>query len=133
MSKRSSHPHADERVASSAASLPLWTGAPEIRTPAPVAPGSETSALAAEKVDTQAELRKVLLWFAAQSEARTRHECADALYSHLGSGAVGPACARINELVTFGCLEEVGRQGKRATLAITGRGLAKANCLARVA
>lgn len=66
------------------------------------------------------ERRRVLVWFAAQSEPRTRHELAEALYPQ--SGGLGSACGRVNELVTLGWLEEVGRTGKRATLSITHRG-----------
>lgn len=98
----------------------------QIRIPAPAAPGSESSAEAAREIDgdaMQREMHKVLTWFAAQSEPRTRHECANVVYPY--DGGLGPACGRINGLVALGCLEEVGRQGRRATLRITSAGRKK--------
>lgn len=91
--------------------------------PVPSAPGSASSedaadAMTAEQVQT--EQRRVLLWFAAQSEPQTRHACADALYAY--TGGIGPACGRINGLIAGRCLEECGRIGKRALVRITRHG-----------
>lgn len=101
------------------------------RLPVPVAPGSATSEAASHTVRAQRELRRVIVWFAAQSEPRTRHECAAALYPY--DGGIGSACGRINTLLFTGDLEEVGRQGKRATIAITAQGLAKSARLVEAA
>lgn len=91
--------------------------------PIGVAPGSETSELAAAELRAFVidERLKVLEWFARQSSPKTRHECAAAVYEGKDS-ALGSACGRINELIFQRLLEEVGRQGRRATLAITDRG-----------
>jgi hypothetical protein len=77
------------------------------------------------------ERRRVLVWFAAQSEPRTRHECAEVLYPQ--SGGIGSACGRVAELVTLEWLKEVGRKEKRATLVITDRGRQMARLLVRAA
>ena len=96
----------------------------DIRFAPAVAPGSESSRDAAEDLEQsgklQRERRRVLIWFAAQNQPRTRHECAEQLYPE--SGGLGSACGRVNDLVHAGWLHEVGRQGKRATLAITDAG-----------
>lgn len=95
----------------------------QIAIEAPSAPGSESSRDAAASISReqmQREQRKVLMWFAAQSNPRTRHELADAIYP--GTGGLGPACARVKALLDLGYLEEVGRSGKRATIAITSKG-----------
>jgi len=85
---------------------------------------SSTSEDAADQLErsgkAKRERRRVLVWFAAQSEPRTRQECADQLYPQ--SGGIGSACGRVNELVCLGWLEEVGRKDKRATISITHRG-----------
>lgn len=89
--------------------------------PAPAAPGSETSRLAAEALDRKNRRREVtrcLEWFARQTAPRTRNELADALYA----GHLGSACGRVNDLMIVGWIEEVGRAGKRATLSITSAG-----------
>lgn len=103
-----------------------------IQFPVPVAPGSETSRLAAEQLEKSGKRRKevtrCLEWFARQTEPRTRNELADALYD----GHLGSACGRVNDLMIVGWVDEVGRQGKRATLVITPSGrkeLGKAVCL----
>lgn len=105
---------------------------PTIRTRAPVAPGSETSAEAAEAMEQNGrmteELRRVLIWYAAQSEPRTTHEMAAVLYPDTGTGS---ACPRVSELVFRECLQRVGRQGKRSTLIVTAKGRQEADRLAR--
>jgi hypothetical protein len=107
----------------------------DIRLPAHRAPGSASSDDAADLLErtgrAKRERRRVLLWFAGQSEPRTRHECADVLYPV--SGGLGSACGRVNDLMVLGWLEEVGMQGKRATLAITRRGRQMAKLLVRSA
>jgi hypothetical protein len=107
----------------------------DIRLPAHRAPGSASSDESAELLErlgkAKRERRRVLLWFAAQSQPRTRHECADVLYPV--SGGLGSACGRINDLVTLKWLEEVGKQGKRATLQITSRGRQMAKLWVRAA
>ena len=97
-----------------------------LRTPLPVAPGSETSRAAADNVNRRKEIERVLIWFAAQTEPRTTHECAAVLYPNTGTGS---ACPRINELVFLKCLERVGKQGRRATLRITAKGRDEANTI----
>lgn len=96
---------------------------------------SSTSEDAADLLDrtqkASRERRRVLVWFAAQSQPRTRHECADAVYPY--TGGLGSACGRVNDLMVMGWLEEVGRQGKRATLRITDRGRKMAKLLVRAA
>ena len=104
--------------------LPLFG---TIRLEAPSAPGSSSSAEAAASItgdQMQAEMRRVLLWYAAQSEPRTRHECAAVVYQGRES-ALASTCGRVNALVTLGYLVEVGRSGKRATLSITTAGRRK--------
>jgi hypothetical protein len=99
----------------------------QIRLDAPSAPGSASSAEGAASISgdqMQAEMKKVLTWYAAQSEPRTRHECAAVVYQGRES-ALASTCGRVNALVTLGYLEEVGRQGKRATLSITDAGRRK--------
>ncbi len=107
----------------------------DIRFPPPVAPGSRSSEEAAGQLERsgkiQRERRRVLIWFAAQSEPRTRHQCADELYPH--SGGLGSACGRVNDLMVMGWLEEFGRQGKRSTLRITAHGRKMAATLTRTA
>lgn len=96
-----------------------------LRFPAPSAPGSETSREAAELVSVDGECLRCLRWFARQAEPRTRQELAMAVYPAKRPGDVpglGPACGRTNDLVTLGYLEEVGRAGRRATLAVTEAG-----------
>lgn len=98
----------------------------QIRLEAPSAPGSASSAEAAALLTPEVmhgELRRVLIWFAAQSEPRTRHECAATVYPY--DGGLDSACGRVNALVTLGYLEEIGRSGKRATLSITQAGRRK--------
>ena len=77
-----------------------------IRFPVPVAPGSDTSAVAGEELDragkARKERRRVLLYFAAQSEPRTRHELAEALYPQ--TGGIGSACGRVADLMVLGQL-----------------------------
>jgi len=96
---------------------------------------SATSEDAADQLErsgkAKRERRRVLVWFAAQSEPRTRHECADQLYPQ--SGGIGSACGRVNELVCLGWLEEVGRKDKRATLSITHSGREMARLATRAA
>lgn len=98
----------------------------QIRLEAPSAAGSASSAEAAAAITPDimhGELCRVLTWFAAQSEPRTRHECAATVYPY--DGGLGSACGRVNALVTLGYLEEIGRSGKRSTLRITSTGRAK--------
>ena len=96
---------------------------------------SSTSEDAADQLErsgkAKRERRRVLVWFAAQSEPRTRHECAEMLYPQ--SGGIGSACGRVAELVTLGWLEEIGRKEKRATLFITHRGREMARLATRAA
>lgn len=96
---------------------------------------SATSEDAADELEragkAKRERRRVLIWFAAQSEPRTRHECADQLYPQ--SGGLGSACGRVAELTSLGWLIEVGRKDKRATLQITDRGRQMARLLTRAA
>ncbi len=102
--------------------LPMFA---EIRTPAPSAPGSETSREAAELVSVDGECLRCLLWFARQALPRTRQELAMAVYPAKRVGDVpglGPACGRVADLVELKYLAEVGRDGKRSTLAITEAG-----------
>lgn len=90
---------------------------PHIREAAPSV-RSETSEASADALtlgQLDRECRRVFAWFAAQTEGRTRHDCADALYH----GNTGSSCARINALVGNGWLREVGRNGKRSTLRVT--------------
>jgi hypothetical protein len=105
------------------------------RSPAPSAPGSASSEDAADELRSsgklQRERRRVLIWFAAQNQPRTRHECAEALYPV--SGGLGSACGRVNDLIVLGWLAEVGKHGKRATLALTERGRRFALSLTRAA
>jgi len=107
----------------------------DLRFSAPVAPGSDTSALAGEELDragkARKERRRVLLYFAAQSEPRTRHELAEALYPQ--TGGIGSACGRVADLMVLGWLAEVGRKDKRSTLAITPSGRQMARLLSRSA
>ncbi len=109
------------------AQLDLRFSAPSVR--------SATSEDAADEMDragkAKRERRRVLIWYAAQSEPRTRHECAEALYPQ--SGGLGSACGRVNELTSLGWLVEVGRKDKRATLSITDRGRQMAKLLVRAA
>lgn len=96
-----------------------------LRFPAPHAPGSETSRAAAELVSVDGECLRCLQWFARQPVPRTRQELAVAIYPPKRPGDVaglGPACGRVNDLVTLKYLAEVGRQGRRATLAVTDAG-----------
>lgn len=99
----------------------------DIRFEAPRAPGSSSSDDAAAELEQsgklQRERRRVLVWFAAQNQPRTRHECAEQLYPE--SGGLGSACGRVNDLIHAGWLAEVGRQGKRSTIAITASGRAR--------
>jgi hypothetical protein len=91
------------------------------RIPAPSAPGSETSEDAADALtpdDIQREQRRVLVWYAAQSQPQTRHACAAALYE----GETGPACGRINALIAGRLLEESGKVGRRALVQLTKHG-----------
>jgi hypothetical protein len=100
---------------------------PTIQTPAPVAPGSETSREAAELVSVDGECLKCLLWYHRQPGPRTRYDLAIAVYppdptKHRKVAGTGPACGRTNDLVELGYLVEVGRDGRSATLAVTDNG-----------
>lgn len=100
---------------------------PVIRVPAPVAPGSETSREAAALVPIDGESLRCLKWYAEQPGPRTRYDLAVAVYppdekKKRKAAGTGPACGRTNLLVTLGYLEEVGRDGRSATLAVTDRG-----------
>ncbi len=102
---------------------------PTIRTPAHVAPGSETSREAAELVSIDGECLRCLIWYAQQPTPRTRYDLAVAVYppdpkKNRKTAGVGPACGRTNDLVTLGYLVEVGRDGRSATLGVTEKGRA---------
>lgn len=100
-------------------------GQHELRFPAPSAPGSETSRDAAQLVSVDGECLRCLQWFARQASPRTRQELAMAVYPAKHSTDVpglGPACGRVNDLVTLGYLEGAGRQGRRELLRVTDRG-----------
>lgn len=92
-----------------------------IQLDAPSAPGSETSAEAAELVQVDRECAKVLTWFAAQSQPRTRHECAAMVYPDTDHGDTS-VCARVDQLKFLKYLAQVGRQGRRSTLIVTTKG-----------
>jgi hypothetical protein len=122
---RREHDHYGETPRLLADHGPLFNRASTIETPAPSAPGSATSAEAAELVSVDGECLRCLLWFARQAEPRTRQELAMAVYPAKRAGDVpglGPACGRVVDLVELKYLEECGRQGKRATLRITDAG-----------
>lgn len=93
-----------------------------VRFPAPSAPGSATSAAAAEELERtgrrQKEVTRCLQWFARQAEPRTRNQLAAELYA----GHLGSACGRVADLLTMGWVAETGRVGKRSTLEITETG-----------
>ncbi len=102
---------------------------PTIRTPAPVAPGSETSEEASKLVPVDGECLRCLRWYAEQPGPRTRYDLAIAVYppdekKGRKVAGTGPACGRTNDLVELGYLEEVGRDGRSATLAVTAAGRA---------
>ncbi|MES2359994.1 MAG: hypothetical protein V4529_16765 [Gemmatimonadota bacterium] len=96
---------------------------------------SATSEDAADELEragkAKRERRRCLIWFASQSEPRTRHELADALYQQ--TGGIGSACGRCAEVISLGWLEEIGRKEKRATISITDRGRQMARLLTRAA
>jgi hypothetical protein len=103
-----------------------------IHTPAPVAPGSATSEEAAKLVSVDGECLRCLQWYAGQTGPRTRYDLALAVYpadpdnpnprKRRRVAGTGPACGRTNDLMELGYLEEVGRDGRSATLAVTERG-----------
>lgn len=107
----------------------------DLRFAAPSAPGSSSSEDAADQLErsgkAKRERRRVLIWFASQSEPRTRHELADALYPQ--TGGIGSACGRVADLMVLGWIVEVGRKDKRATLAITPTGRQMARLMVRSA
>jgi len=115
-----------KKPSDSISGTPLWE-TPAIRTEAPSAPGSETSREAAALVSVDGECLRCLRWYASQPGPRTRYELAAAVYP-VGPGrdvmGIGPACGRTNDLVELGYLEEVGRDGRRATLSVTTKGRA---------
>lgn len=92
-----------------------------IQLDAPSAAGSVTSELAADSVQVDHECYRVLLYFASQSEPRTRHDCAAVVYAGTDHG-VPSVCARVNALVFLKLLVEVGKKGKRSTLIVTTKG-----------
>lgn len=131
------HAHDDEQPRrspeSQLADAPLFASfappaVPVIRTEAKSAQGSETSREAAELVSVDGECLRCLLWYAKQPGPRTRYELAAAVYPVVIGNrdvmGIGNACGRTNDLVELKYLEEVGRNGRRATLAVTSAGRA---------
>ena len=93
------HPHADERRPADlgTAGLELFDAAPDVRTPAPAAPGSASSQIAADAIDgpfRRASLRRIMLTLATLDAPISRY----ALSERTGL-PVNVLCARIPELV----------------------------------